>query len=284
MNTDRLPRLGLIAGPTASGKTALALAWAAREPATIVNADASQVYRDLRILSARPTPDEEAQAPHRLFGHRDGAAACSAAEWAGEARTALAEAWAAERLPILVGGTGLYLRTLLDGIAPVPPIDVAVRTAVRALPVEEAHRALAREDPAVAARLHPHDTTRVHRALEVRRATGRSIADWQVERQGGIRGQVALERVLTDLPVTELYARCDARVDVMLAAGALDEVEALLARGLDPALPVMRAIGVPELARVARQECDLATAASAIKQATRRFAKRQRTWFRHQPL
>ena len=284
MNNPDLPRLALIAGPTASGKTARALAWSRREPVTIINADASQVYRDLRILSARPTAEEEATAPHRLFGTRDGALACSAADWAADARLAMAEAWAAGRLPLLVGGTGLYLRTLLDGIAPVPAIDPAVRAAVRALGVGEAYRALDREDPDRARRLHPNDTARIQRALEVVRATGRSLAEWQEARDGGLRGEVRLEGEIVTLPVPELYARCDARVLAMLTAGAMAEAEALGARHLSPDLPVMRAIGVPQLLAVAAGTTALPQALAAMQQATRNYAKRQRTWFAHQPL
>ena len=284
MNTVRLPRLALIAGPTASGKTALALEHAAREAVTIINADASQVYRDLRILSARPAAEEERQAPHRLFGHRDGAEACNVAAWAADAGQAVVEAWAEGRLPLLVGGSGLYLRTLLDGIAPVPPIDPAVRAAVRALAAADAHRALAEEDPPLARRLHPNDTTRVQRALEVVRSTGQSMLGWQGQREGGLRGRVALEVTVTDLPVDLLYARCDRRCEEMVAAGAVDEVAALLQRALDPALPVMRAIGVRELAGHLAAAWPLERAIGAMQQATRNYAKRQRTWFRNQRL
>lgn len=276
--------MGLIAGPTASGKTARALGWAAREPVTIINADATQVYRDLRILSARPTLEEEALAPHRLFGHRDAAHPCSVAEWAVDARAAVAEAWAAGRLPLLVGGTGLYLRTLLDGIAPVPAIDSAVRERVRALPVEEAYRALEREDPVRAARLHPHDAARIRRALEVKRSTGRPLGEWQRVREGGLRGQVRLEGEIVSMPVAELYARCDARCAAMVAAGALGEMRALVARGLPPELPAMRAIGVPQLAALLAGTLGEPQALAAMRQATRNYAKRQRTWFAHQPL
>ncbi len=248
----------------------------------LINADASQVYRDLRILSARPTVEEEARAPHRLFGYRDGAQACSAAEWAADAAAAIRAAHEEGHLPILVGGTGLYIRTLLDGIAPVPDIDPAVRAAVRTLAAGEAHAALRQADPVAAARLHPNDTTRLQRALEVVRSTGRPIADWQEARTGGIAGQVLLSTEVIDLPVAELYARCDARVDRMIAAGALEEAAALRERRLDPGLPVMRAIGVPELLACLAGERSLADAASAIKQATRNYAKRQRTWLRHQ--
>ena len=272
----------LIAGPTASGKSARALALAEREGGTIINADASQVYRDLHIVSARPSQADEARAPHRLFGHRDGALPYSAAEWAGEAKAAIAQAHKARRLPILVGGTGLYIRTLLDGIAPVPDIDPGVRAAVRALSAEDAHAALVREDPLSAARLHPNDIARSQRALEVMRATGRSIMDWRESRVGGIAGAVALAPLVILPPVSELYARCDARVDLMIAGGAVEEVAALRARRLDPALPVMRAIGVPPLIQYLAGEISLDGAVAAIKQATRNYAKRQRTWLRHQ--
>lgn len=284
MNKPVSPRLALIAGPTASGKSALALAWATREPVTIINADASQVYRDLRILSARPSAAEEARVPHRLYGTRDGADPCSAADWAAQARVAVEEAWAAGRLPLLVGGTGLYLRTLLDGIAPVPAIDPAVRRAVRALPAGEAHRLLAAEDPPLAARLHANDTARVQRGLEVIRATGRSLLAWQQARTGGLRGRATLEGEIVMPAVPDLYARCDARVAAMIEAGAIDEVAALRQRGLDPALPVMRAIGVPPLVDHLLGRLPLAEALAAMRQATRNYAKRQRTWFAHQLL
>jgi tRNA dimethylallyltransferase len=164
---------------SASGKSALALALAERANGVIVNADSAQVYRDLRIVSARPSAEEEARAPHRLYGYRDGAEACSAADWARDATLEIAAAHQAGRLPILVGGTGLYLRTLLKGIAPVPAIDPQVREAVRAMPVVEVYGALTREDPEAAERLRPSDTTRVQRALEVVRSTGRPLAEWQ---------------------------------------------------------------------------------------------------------
>ncbi len=249
---------------------------------TIVNADASQVYRDLRILSARPSTADEARVPHRLFGHRDGAQACSAAEWAQEAEAAIDAAHAAGSLPILVGGTGLYIRTLLDGIAPVPEIDPAVRAEVRGLPVAEAYAALRQEDPALAGRLHANDTTRVQRALEVIRSTGRSIGEWRLGRAGGIGDRIALAVEVIDPPLEDLYARCDARVAAMVAEGALDEVAALLRRELDPALPVMRAIGVPQFAAHLAGRSSLDEAIARIAQATRNYAKRQRTWLRHQ--
>jgi tRNA dimethylallyltransferase len=278
-----LPPLALIAGPTASGKSALALALAEAAGGTIVNADSAQVYRDLRILSARPSTQDEARAPHRLYGTRDGALPYSAAAWARDAAAAIAEAHAAGRLPILVGGTGLYLRTLLDGIAPVPDIDPQIRAAIRAMPVAEAFGALQVEDPGAAARLGPSDTSRVARALEVVRSTGRTLASWQEQRKGGISGGVTL-RPLVLLPDRAwLNARCDRRIAAMMDEGGIDEVAALLARGLSPDLPVMRAIGVAEIGALLSGATTRAQALAAGQAATRRYAKRQYTWFRHQP-
>ena len=278
-----LPRLALIAGPTASGKSALAIELAERIGGVVINADASQVYRDLRVLSARPSPADEARVPHRLFGHVDGADTCSAARWAAEAAAEVGRAHAAGLVPVLVGGTGLYLRTLFDGIAPVPDIDPDVRAAVRALPVAAGHAALAREDPAAAARLNPRDTTRVARALEVVRATGRPLAAWQAERVGGIGATVAV-RATVLLPDREtLMARCDARLADMFDGGAVAEVAALLARDDVPGdAPVRRAIGVPEIAAMLAGTLTRDAALAAARLATRRYAKRQYTWFRNQ--
>jgi tRNA dimethylallyltransferase len=278
-----LPPLALIAGPTASGKSALALSLAERTGGIVVNADSAQVYRDLRIVTARPTPEEEARAPHRLYGSRDGALPFSAADWAGEARAAIAEAHGTSRLPILAGGTGLYIRTLIDGIAPVPEIEPGIRAAVRALPVAEAHEALAKEDPDAAARLRSGDTTRVARALEVVRSTGRPLAAWQQARAGGIKEAVALRPLILLPPRDWLYARCDARFEKMFSPEGIEEVASLLARGLDPALPVMRAIGVREIAAFIRGEIGREQALAAGRSATRRYAKRQYTWFSRQP-
>ncbi|MBY9062210.1 tRNA (adenosine(37)-N6)-dimethylallyltransferase MiaA [Sphingomonas yunnanensis] len=282
--TCRKPRVALIAGPTASGKSALAIELAERTGGVVINADASQVYRDLRLLSARPSEADEARVPHRLFGYVDGAEACSAARWAEDARAAIAAAHAAGRLPVLVGGTGLYLRTLLDGIAPVPEIDPAVRAAVRSLPVTDAHAALAREDAAAAARLAPGDTARVARALEVVRSTGRPLTDWQGELIGGIGATVGLSALVL-LPEREtLMARCDTRLEAMFAGGAIDEVAALLARDDVPDdAPVRRAIGVPEIAAYLAGAITQDAALARAQRATRRYAKRQYTWFRHQP-
>ncbi|HQA18319.1 MAG TPA: tRNA (adenosine(37)-N6)-dimethylallyltransferase MiaA [Novosphingobium sp.] len=282
------PPLALIAGPTASGKSdcavrlALALKQAGQD-AVVINADSAQVYADLAVLSARPNVEEMQGIAHRLFGEWDGAEACSAADWAARARTVIAETHAQGAVPILVGGTGLYLRTLLDGIAPVPSIEPSVREAVRAMPIDQAYAALLHEDPQRAAALSASDTTRVLRSLEVIRSTGRPLADWQQDRIGGIAGQVALHARVLLPPRDWLYERCDRRFALMLEHGALDEVERLLARRLEPALPVMRAIGVPELSALIGGECSREQAISRGAQATRNYAKRQYTWFRNQP-
>ena len=293
VNAATPPPLALIAGPTASGKSdlALRLAMALREhgrEAVIINADSAQVYADLQVLSARPAPNEMAGIDHRLFGAWDGAVACSAADWAAAAKAAIAEVHGAGGVPILVGGTGLYLRTLLDGIAPIPEIDPEIRAKVRALPVSAAHAALAREDPARAAMLAPADAARISRALEVVRSTGRTLADWQQDRTGGIGERVTLHAAILLPDRAWLYARCDQRFAAMLdpstgPGGAIAEVEALLSRNLAPALPVMRAIGVSELASYLRGHCSLDEARALGSQATRNYAKRQYTWFRRQP-
>jgi tRNA dimethylallyltransferase len=272
----------LIAGPTASGKSALALALSRHLPVTIINADASQVYADLRIVSARPSAAEEAQAPHKLFGHVDGAVAYSAATWAADARKAIVGARAASRLPILVGGTGLYVRTLLDGIAPVPEIDPAIRSRVRALCVDTAFSQLTHEDEPAAHRLHPTDRTRIARALEVILSTGKPLAHWQMEKAGGIADQVRLLPMLLLPPRVWLYDRCDQRFDMMLKHGGINEVKALLARGLHPDLPVMRAIGVREITAMIEAPETMAEHSNRARIATRQFAKRQFTWFRNQ--
>lgn len=250
--------------------------------AVVINADASQVYADIPILSARPTAAEMQGVPHRLFGHIDGAEACHTARWAGDARRALARAWEDDTVPILVGGTGLYLRTLLHGIAPVPEIDPAIRTEVRAMDVADAHAALRRLDPDAAARLAPADRTRVARALEVVRSTGRTLSEWQEAREGGIADGIALTPMILLPPRDWLRERCDARLVQMLDGGAAEEVEALLARDLDPDLPVMRAIGVPQIAAWLRGEIGRDAALDQAQAATRQYAKRQYTWFRHQ--
>ena len=277
------PPLVVIAGPTASGKSALALALAEQIGGVIVNADSAQIYRDLKVLSAAPAEDELRQAEHRLYGIQDGALPCSAAEWAELAKVEIDGIHASGRTPILVGGTGLYLHTLLDGIAPVPAIDAEVRARVRATPTEDNHAKLRSIDSGAAARLKPRDSARVNRALEVVLSTGRTLAEWQQEREGGIAADVELKPLILLPPRKWLYARCDERFAHMIDRGAVTEVETLIARGLNPDLPVMRAIGVRELSSYLLGESTLDQAIAAGQQATRRYAKRQYTWFAHQP-
>ena len=277
------PPLVLIAGPTASGKSALALALAQQINGVIVNADSAQIYRDLRILSAAPTSDDLQRAEHQLYGVQDGALPCSAAEWAAMARGEVAEIHAKGRIPILVGGTGLYLRTLLDGIAPVPAIDPYVRARVREADVADNYLKLRTFDPQRAEKLRPGDTARINRALEVILSTGRTLSEWQEQREGGIADAVELRPLILLPPRKWLYARCDERFTRMIDEGAVSEVEALLARNLNPNLPVMRAIGVRDISSYLRGEATLDEAIAAGQQATRRYAKRQYTWFAHQP-
>ena len=249
----------------------------------IVNADSAQVYRDLPILSAAPRPNELARAEHRLYGVLDGSQACSAADWAAMARREIEDVHASGRLPILVGGTGLYLRTLLQGIAPVPPIDPRIRRQVREASVEKNRERLLQLDPQSAARLNPADRLRIARALEVVLSTGKTLAEWQSRREGGIEDAVALRPLILLPPREWLYRRCDERFAAMVEHGAAEEVRALLKRNLSPDLPVMRGIGVLEIAGWLNGEATREDAISAGQQATRRYAKRQYTWFAHQP-
>ena len=249
----------------------------------IVNADSAQVYRGMPILSAAPSAADQARAEHRLYGFLDGGTPCSAADWAIRAKAEIDDIHADGRMPILVGGTGLYLRTLLEGIAPIPRIDFEIRRHVRESDVETNRARLAELDPDAAARINPGDTTRIARALEVVMSTGRALADWQKERRGGINDQVCLKPLILLPPREWLYRRCDERFAGMIDEGAVDEVEALLARKLDPALPIMRAIGVREIAAYLKGQLTRDEAIAAGQRATRRYAKRQYTWFAHQP-
>ncbi len=252
------------------------------QEAVVINADSAQVYADLRVLSARPSEAEMHGVPHVLYGAWDGATACSAADWAKAAKLEIAAAHARGALPILVGGTGLYIRTLLDGIAPVPDIDPAIRAEVRALPLDEAYKALQAQDPDRAALLAPADTQRVTRALEVVRSTGCSLAHWQKQLSGGIGDAIDLSPLILLPERTWLYKRCDLRFEVMWQGGAIAEVEALLSRQLPTDMPVMRAIGVPEITLFCQGETSQDEAISAGQQATRRYAKRQYTWLNNQ--
>lgn len=276
----------LIAGPTASGKSALALELALSADGIVINADSMQVYRDLRIITARPTQDEEARTPHRLYGHVDAAVNFSAGAWVADAAKALEEARADGRLPIFIGGTGLYFKALTAGLSVVPPIPADVREDVRARlernGVEALHAELARRDPRAAERLNLRDRTRIARALEVVEATGRSLLEWHHEGQPPLLPKDSFRAVFLAPDRDELYARIDARFDAMLGAGALREIERLAARQLDPLLPAMKAHGVPALIRYLRGELSLEEAATIGRADTRHYAKRQFTWFRHQ--
>ncbi len=279
----------VLAGPTASGKSALALSVAEAlaqkgVAAILINADSMQVYRELRMLTARPSDAEEARAPHRLYGTMPAAEACSAARWRDSAEDEINAALDAGHVPILVGGTGLYIRALIDGLAPVPEIPEDVRATARSKleteGLEQFHRALSERDPCGAARLAPGDRQRLLRAWEVIEATGRPLSAWQSDGQPGL--STPIFKILLETDRDALYARCDARFDAMIAAGALDEVRGLAAAGLDPALPAMKALGVPALLTHLAGEIDLDEATARAKQATRNYAKRQLTWFRHQ--
>jgi tRNA dimethylallyltransferase len=276
----------LIAGPTASGKSALALELAERTGGVIINTDSMQVYRDLRILTARPTAEEEARAPHRLYGHVDAAVNFSAGSWVTDATTILAEAREQDRLPIFVGGSGLYFKALTRGLSLVPPIPADIRDSVRARldqhGVEALHAELGKRDPASAERLKVRDRARIARALEVIEATGRSLTDWHSEGLPPLLPQGKFHALFLSPERDELYARIDARFAAMLSTGALEEVARLAARRLDPLLPAMKAHGVPALIRYLDGEITLDEAAEIGRADTRHYAKRQFTWFRHQ--
>jgi tRNA dimethylallyltransferase len=276
----------LIAGPTASGKSALALAIAQKTGGVVINTDSMQVYRDLRIITARPTLPEEALAPHRLYGHVDAAVNFSAGAWVADAAGMLSEAQAAQRLPIFVGGSGLYFKALTRGLSAVPPIPPEVRESVRARlerdGVEALHAELATRDPVSAERLKPRDRARIARALEVVEATGRALTDWHREGLPPLLPEGEFRALFLAPERDQLYARIDARFDAMLAAGALEEVKTLAARQLDPLLPAMKAHGVPALIRYLNGEITREEAAEIGRADTRHYAKRQFTWFRHQ--
>lgn len=282
---ERKPVL-IVAGPTASGKSALAMAVAERFGGVVINADSMQVYRELRILTARPSAEDEARVPHRLYGVLSARETCSAGRWRDMALAEIRAALDRGRFPVVCGGTGLYLKALTEGLSPTPEVPARIRADVRrrlaARGAPALHRELADRDPAMAARLQPGDGQRIARALEILEATGRSLADWQAEPADGPPPGLRFATVLLMPPRDAVYTACDRRLEAMVEAGALDEVRHVVALGLDPALPAMKALGVPELARHVAGVCDLETAVAAAQQATRRYAKRQMTWLRHQ--
>lgn len=277
----------IIAGPTASGKSALAVDVAEAFSGVVINADSMQVYRGLEILSAAPDSDQRSRVPHALYGVLDPATPCSAGDWRNLAVQEIEKAIAGRQVPIVVGGTGLYLRTLMSGIARMPPVPKDIRARVRARLAaagsEAMHGELARLDPEMAANLAPGDSQRIARALEIIEATGRTLTDWQ--RGDGRPSDPHQYRFLTVLlapPREIVYPACDARFLEMLDGGALEEVAFLAERKLDPALPAMKALGVPDLLRHLSGEISREEACRLGQQATRRYVKRQMTWFRHQ--
>jgi tRNA dimethylallyltransferase len=285
MTADRPePNAILIAGPTASGKSALALALAERLSGVVINADSMQVYRDLRVITARPAVEEEARVPHRLYGHVDAVENYSVGRWLADVQPVLAETRATGRMPILVGGTGLYFKALTQGLSAMPPIPQDIRARIRARLETEGPEALHAElllrDPAT--QLKPADRTRIARALEVLEATGRPLADWHRDGLPPLLDASRAMKVFLAPERAELRRRIDARFDTMLSGGALDEVRALAARRLDPLLPAMKAHGVPWLIRHLGGAITLAEAAEGAKNDTRRYTKRQFTWVRHQ--
>jgi tRNA dimethylallyltransferase len=274
----------LIAGPTASGKSAAALALAERLGGTVINADSMQVYRELRVLTARPSAAEESRVPHRLYGTIPASEAFSVGRWLDEAKAAIAEARAAGRVPILIGGTGLYFKALLEGLAPIPDIPVELRAHWRErserLGAEELHRELAARDPGMAAKLKPSDPQRIVRALEVIDATGVSLLEWQGAPAAAGLDEASAVRLLVAPEREPLYAAIDDRFDRMVEEGAIEEVQDLIALDLPDSLPAMRAHGVRELRAYLAGESSLEEAKSKAKTESRRYAKRQMTWAR----
>jgi tRNA dimethylallyltransferase len=274
----------LIAGPTASGKSGLALRLAEELGGVVINADSMQVYRELRILTARPTAADEARAPHALYGFVAGAEAYTAGRYGADSAAAIAAARAAGRVPVVVGGTGLYFKVLLEGLSPVPAADPDVRAYWRAQaaqrPAPELHAILARRDPGMAARLMPTDPQRIVRALEVLESTGRSLAAWQREPGTPALAEPETLRLLVLPDRDAVGSRIDARFDAMLVGGALEEVRALLALGLSDELPIMRALGVAPLAGYLAGTTSLEAASEVAKAETRQYAKRQVTWLK----
>lgn len=276
----------IVTGPTASGKSGLAMALAEELDGTIINADSMQIYRDLRVVTARPDEADEARVPHRLFGVLDAAERCSVGRWLDLAVAAIEETRKEGRLPIMVGGTGMYLKALTEGLAPVPDVPEAVTEQASDLYDElggEGFRdKLAALDPDAAKTLPPGDRQRLIRAFAVVTATGKTLSEWQSSAAAKLPVAARFVTILVMPERADIYEACDRRFGAMLDAGAMDEVSAMLARGLDPALPAMRAVGVPELGAVMRGEMSLEQAGDKARQATRNYAKRQITWSRHQ--
>lgn len=283
---NSLPPLLIIAGPTASGKSGLALDAAEQFGGVVINADSMQVYRELRIITARPSETDEARVPHRLYGVLPAAERCSAGRWRELAMTELDRAWAGNQLPVLVGGTGLYIKALLEGLSDIPDIPGEMREQAQSLfqelGPEAFHGRLFEVDPQSAERLPPTDTQRLIRAYEVFLATGAPLSHWHDAPPANPPLAAAVQLIVLEPPRDALYAACNGRFELMIKAGALEEVRGLMTEDLDPSLPAMKALGVPPLIAHLRDEMTLEAAVDAAKQATRNFAKRQMTWFRNQ--
>ena len=276
----------IVAGPTASGKSSLALAAADKYNGVIINCDAMQVYRELRLITARPSSEDEAKVPHKLYGVIPAAEACSAGIWRELAVAEIETCWRADRLPIVTGGTGLYIRALMEGLTDIPEIPREIREEVterrNRIGPEAFRQELAKFDPVSAERLNPTDSQRMIRAYEVYLGTERSLTDWHQDAPATPPLEANYQSIVFEPPRDELYAKCEARIDWMIDNGVLDEVRVLMELNLEPSLPVMKALGVPELITHLRDKMTLEDAVSAAKQATKRYAKRQMTWFRGQ--
>ncbi|WP_417813549.1 tRNA (adenosine(37)-N6)-dimethylallyltransferase MiaA [Thalassospira alkalitolerans] len=276
----------IVAGPTASGKSALALDMAEAFDGVVINADSMQVYKELRVLSARPDDGEIARAPHRLYGVLSGREACSAGKWRGMAMAEIAECHATGKLPIITGGTGMYLNALTQGIAPIPDIPADIRDQVTAELEKAGHQAFfddfAKRDPDTAANLDPSNTQRLIRAAEVLAGTGRGLAAWHREPVITAPAGMIFKKLCYMPPRDILYDRCNRRFDLMIEQGAIEEVRGLLAENLPESAPVMKAVGLREIAAYLAGEMDLPAAKEKSQRETRRYAKRQLTWFRHQ--
>lgn len=283
---DQTPHVLVIAGPTASGKSGLALRIAEKLNGIVINADSMQVYSDLCVLTARPSAEDEARAPHKLYGYLDGATVCTAAAWAADAAKEIERARSDNKLSIVVGGTGLYLKALMEGLSDIPDIPREVREAARRFRIEQGNDALyaslKEKDPDGAAKLKPKDRQRILRAWEVVEATGTPLHVWQQKAKAKPLIEARYISVLFQPDREDLYTACNGRFEAMIEAGALDEVRALVARDLDPALPIMKALGVPDLAAFLRGERSIEDAVTKAQQHTRNYAKRQMTWFRGQ--
>ena len=286
MSTDPQKPILIVAGPTASGKSSLALAAADKYNGVIINCDAMQVYRELRLITARPSSEDEAKVPHKLYGVIPAAEACSAGIWRELAVAEIETCWRADRLPIVTGGTGLYIRALMEGLTDIPEIPREIREEVTErrdqIGPEAFRQELAKFDPVSAERLNPTDSQRMIRAYEVYLGTERSLTDWHQVAPTTPSLEANYQSIIFEPPRDELYAKCEARFDWMIDTGVLDEVHALMELNLEPSLPAMKALGVPELITYLRDKMTLEDAVSAAKQATKRYAKRQMTWFRGQ--